>query len=449
MSTDGDSGGGVGIEGDATPPMPPTPAPRRHFGAINPPTFKWSSSNKQVEWRRFKLVSENIFKTAYKEMDDGTKVGYIINWMGPEGAELVSTWDLDDDEEVNLELHFKKFEEVFTPSTNFRHKRFEFRSLHQLPDENIETFVARLRLAVKECQYDDSDQHVIDAMIFGTNVSRIRQKLLEVTETKLTLDDALKQAKAVESAQKQLSGISGAAAAKIDAVKFKKKRFKHKEDKDCAYCGRKHKKGQCPAYGKTCFNCNNKNHFSSMCKKKTDKPGEKKNVNKKVHLVSQQEVSSESDDSEEYNLYFSNVNINHENVNDSDRTEIIVKLPVSTKFARKSVRFKVDTGAEGNLMPLSMYKQLHPNVVCDEYGIPTNLVEDKHYRLGTYLHTPIKQLGYCDDVRILFKGKCITSKFFIVDEYECILGLPTSEALGLITVNCCGVNVKDHSIVKK
>ena len=36
-------------------------------------------------------------------------------------------------------------------------------------------------------------------------------------------------------------------------------------DGACSYCGTKCKKGQYPAYGKTCKNCNNMNYFACIC----------------------------------------------------------------------------------------------------------------------------------------------------------------------------------------
>ena len=34
--------------------------------------------------------------------------------------------------------------------------------------------------------------------------------------------------------------------------------------KDCSYCGKQHRKGDCPAYGKQCTKCQKMNHFSTV-----------------------------------------------------------------------------------------------------------------------------------------------------------------------------------------
>ncbi|CAB3981993.1 Transposon Ty3-I Gag-Pol [Paramuricea clavata] len=35
---------------------------------------------------------------------------------------------------------------------------------------------------------------------------------------------------------------------------------------NCRNCGTKHKRKECPAYGKTCHRCHKSNHFKAMCR---------------------------------------------------------------------------------------------------------------------------------------------------------------------------------------
>ena len=43
--------------------------------------------------------------------------------------------------------------------------------------------------------------------------------------------------------------------------------------KKCGKCGHSHLPKQCPAYGKECFKCRKKNHFSKLCQSSDKKPG--------------------------------------------------------------------------------------------------------------------------------------------------------------------------------
>ena len=37
----------------------------------------------------------------------------------------------------------------------------------------------------------------------------------------------------------------------------------------CQFCGYRHKRGRCPAFGKTCNVCHKQNHFARVCKATT------------------------------------------------------------------------------------------------------------------------------------------------------------------------------------
>ena len=46
-----------------------------------------------------------------------------------------------------------------------------------------------------------------------------------------------------------------------------------KGGKKCGNCGLSHLPKQCPAYGKKCFKCKKKNHFSKLCQSSDKNPG--------------------------------------------------------------------------------------------------------------------------------------------------------------------------------
>ncbi|KAK6191014.1 hypothetical protein SNE40_002764 [Patella caerulea] len=166
---------------------------------INTPKFNWESSDRETEWRRFKLMCNVLFRGPLKDEDDDVKCGYLINWMGPDGAEVYSTWQLTNEEKSDVNIHFEKFEAHLKPQTNFRLARFRFRHMKQGKDQSIEAFVAELKLIIKECQYGEGEQHIIDALIFGSNNTRVQAKLLEDTDPNLTLQKAIEKAKSIEA----------------------------------------------------------------------------------------------------------------------------------------------------------------------------------------------------------------------------------------------------------
>ena len=95
------------------------------------------------------------------------------------------------------------------------------------------------------------------------------------------------------------------------------------------------------------------------------------------------------------------------------------------------LRFKVDTGAQINTLPVHMYKKMFPT------GKHLQSSKDKHPRLTAYNGTPIKHYG-----SILLDcqhedGVWTSTKFFIVETSgPTIFGLQSSVALKLITLHC-------------
>ena len=101
--------------------------------------------------------------------------------------------------------------------------------------------------------------------------------------------------------------------------------------------------------------------------------------------------------------------------------------------------FKIDTGADGNLMPISMFAKLFPKVSLDALNRTVN----KSVTLYAYNDTEIKQFGTCS-VRLNFKGKLHVCNFFVVEHETAIVGITDSEKLGLIQVNFDMVRNENH-----
>ena len=84
--------------------------------------------------------------------------------------------------------------------------------------------------------------------------------------------------------------------------------------------------------------------------------------------------------------------------------------------------FKIDTGADGNLMPMTMFAKLFPRMSLDALGRTV----DKDITLYAYNNTPIKQCGICN-LKLTFKGRSTISKFFVVEHETVIVGISDLE----------------------
>ena len=76
----------------------------------------------------------------------------------------------------------------------------------------------KIRIHVGECQFTNPDEHIIDALIFGSNWRRTQTKLLEKDAT-LTLDTTLDISRTEEVSSNQIKGIATDNSTQIDTPK--------------------------------------------------------------------------------------------------------------------------------------------------------------------------------------------------------------------------------------
>ena len=103
-----------------------------------------------------------------------------------------------------------------------------------------------------------------------------------------------------------------------------------------------------------------------------------------------------------------------------------------------SLRIKVDTGAEGNTLPLWIYRQMYTqNVDSSGLLLPDRVQEKPQTVLMAYNGSQIRQ--FCILMVPYKKGNTqwVDTEFFIVKAaVPTILGLPTWRDLQLLTLHC-------------
>ena len=108
--------------------------------------------------------------------------------------------------------------------------------------------------------------------------------------------------------------------------------------------------------------------------------------------------------------------------------------PVSSKYQGPVLkcRFKVDSGAAGNIIPYNMFQELYPNM--PKSALKKSIKKTTH--LVACNKEEIKQLGTCI-LKVNYGGKTLACEFFVVSsKFKPIIGLDASCNLGLLTVNC-------------
>ena len=170
-------------------------------------------------------------------------------------------------------------------------------------------------------------------------------------------------------------------------------------------------------------------------KRDHSKPRGKKGKNKKFHEINESGEGVMDDLAEQVqSLFYNDVHFNSVN------SRMHTTLHCTTPDGRSSDQtFKVDTGADGNLMPISMFSKIFPKVSLDTLSQTIN----RNVTLFAYNDTEIKQFGTCS-VKLSFQRKSQVCKFFVVEHEMAIVGITDSERLGLISVNFDMIKDEKH-----
>ena len=197
----------------------------------------------------------------------------------------------------------------------------------------------------------------------------------------------------------------------VNAVRSDKQTDKHKFG-NCGYCGLEHEKRRCPAYGKACRECGKNNHFAKMCRQK--KRRDVQEVQEAEVAVVASQSSMPVDVGQDY-YFLGKCTSNHSNSNDnSGMVEIYLNA--------HRMKFKVDTGADVNVLNFDSYKIISPTPVLLKPDLT--------------LVTPSGNLNILG-VAILdldYKGKHFKDKFYVLTK-----GNLTNNLLSRSTSIDCGI----------
>ena len=111
---------------------------------------------------------------------------------------------------------------------------------------------------------------------------------------------------------------------------------------------------------------------------------------------------------------------------------VLSDLLVQSRSRKNVLRFKLDTGAGGNMLPYDIWQEFFPGRSKSDLAYTI----DKGVTLQAYNKSEIRQLGTCS-LKVSHNGVSHTCHFFVVpSQFRPILGLSDLLALHLITFNC-------------
>lgn len=390
------------------------------------------AGNLHENWRRWEQkLGLYLLASGNNEKDDRTKVAILLHCAGDEAIEIFNNFEFPlkdngdpdpDDNPDKFEAVLAQFRAYCNPRKNTVIERYNFWMCSQRDGETFDQFVTELRTRAKNCEFGtQTDPMIRDRIIFGINDDRLRERLLRDSADP-ALSRVIELCRAAEASKKQLQSLQTQSQVPVDSVRVKstprgaqkysetQKTQRHsehtrpKERIDCKYCGYTHLPRRCPAYGKKCGSCHRKNHFAKMC------PSLPKNVSA-IHACD----SDESDyDLEVDTLFIGELS--------SDQTRTNKAWFATLGVNGHDVSFKLDTGAEANVISAKSLKQL-------DYGAG---LEPTKTKLTSYGGSKLSPLGKVI-LTCAHDGKQQNLDFFVADvSSPPILGLEACVALGLV-----------------
>lgn len=421
-----------------------------------------TSGNLCREWATWKKSFMIYYKACQldkKERDVQTSI--LLHVIGEKCRDVYEQFS-----EVtftSIESLLKKFDDFFTPQKNLTIERHKFFIRNQQEHETVDQYAFELNKLATSCEFKDlKDDLTRDKLICGLRDDVLKERLLRVSD--LTLKKTLDICTVAEISRAQANTVKTEQnEARIHAVE---ERDTHEHDwaldlvrrddrvgcrcgarraggqrqqtwtgqqafaasrqpaaaaagtsrpgqaarpiaarqnvftsrdtagqarargHTCGYCGRSHERFQCPAYGQRCAKCNKLNHFAKVCR-----------------------VYSVQDGSTDQVCNLSN------NARISD--DWLIDLQINNS----SIRFKLDTGADVNVLPYRFLSQT---------GLKENDLSPTDTSLISYSGENLKVLGKCH-MKVHCKNKPYIAKFIVVDvDSPPVLGKTSCEEMNLV-----------------
>ncbi|UYV78904.1 K02A2.6-like [Cordylochernes scorpioides] len=310
------------------------------------------NSQAAENWRFFKSQWDNYqVATELNKKDYNVIRATFLSLIGKDCFNVFLNLDLKEDEKNSLPKIIEALNNHFTPQKNVIYERYIFNTSNQEENEGIDSYANRLRGLASSCEYDILTEELIrDRIVLGIKDNRVRKELL--MEQKLNLSSANDICRTAEVTEQQITKLT---VQESEDVKWNRKYEQKKEATkaratnetfeniiNCRYCGSKHRKASCPAYGKICTWCNRKNHFSKVCRLRFQKP-------KQMNVRAIQEQDESSDEAVlQLRRHYAAGNIK--------KHKWMVKLLFETANQTVPLECQLDSGSTCNIMSLDDYR---------------------------------------------------------------------------------------------
>ena len=151
-----------------------------------------------IEWNKWINRFDN-FLIALDVTEDSRQKALLLFYAGTDVHSIYNTL-VNPSDEVDYAAAKTKLASYFAPSKNETFEVYNFRSLQQLGNEPIDTYITRLREAGSRCGFIDPDKEIKHQVVFSCESMKIRRKALSEDPT---LDNLIKFARSLEKTTTQ------------------------------------------------------------------------------------------------------------------------------------------------------------------------------------------------------------------------------------------------------
>lgn len=416
------------------------------------PEMNWDAADLPDEFAKFKQYCNLIFSGPFSKKTQKEQASFILLWIGRQGLETYNSWAWSEDEDnTKPDDIWERFEKHLAPKVNHRLARYQLQQLKQMQEETIDDFMTRCRNQATKCKFRDlveTNERLIEQLIIGTKYKKVQERLLSKGES-LTLDEAIDVSRTYEATLIQLGQLDSGKVRDIHGIKGDNK------PKKCTNCGGEHlvkPKSKCPAFGTECNVCGKANHWARVCRSKPRRDSrslsrQRRNFKgRSVYRSKERQsrgkhIGDKDRESREINEQFEEITFESITVNmvKPVRNEVFVSVKVDllrSSSCPTTLKAKLDTGAQGNILPIRLYRQMYPqNITSSGFPKPGSL-QSSTTVLTAYGGAKIVQYGLCK-IPCEFEGRKSQAVFYVTEaEGPAIIGLPTSLDLDLVTLNC-------------
>ncbi|PIK45946.1 hypothetical protein BSL78_17195 [Apostichopus japonicus] len=420
------------------------------------PKMDWNSSNQGESFKLFKQRLELYFQI--KKITGADQVPILLLAVGEEGLQRYNSWTLTVEESICASTLFGKFMAQLEPAENFRIARLKLETTINNPGKVMILSTVASYFQKNVISRRRSGERLVEQIIASTPISEFQKELLSQPK-EFTIQKALELGRRYEAAAAHITDIQAMQSKPTSQIATI-----NKKGTRCRNCGGDHVKGNCPARNDQCRACGKMGHWAKLClTTKFKKGGQSKSKSRQSHsrgahrsrnnfdshsnnqprtnkhIESIQQLPDREDQiaKELESFSFSSIKVSSMHSSETrNQVHANIDIKLNNKPGVHSLNIKVDTGAEGNTLPMRIYRNMYPEHI-DHTGKPTpGFLKETNCVLTAYNDEVIKCFG-TTTLESRFQEEWLQTTFFVVDVTgPAILGLNSCRDLHLITLHC-------------